>query len=81
MNSDKKPLLGLPYLNVSHDGCVTVSHTDSCVPRWNVLMNDGFVVPSPHLPNPYVLSTSMIQCIAYIDFVPYVEASSLYNGS
>jgi len=41
----------------------------------------GFVVPSPHLPNPYVLSTSMIQCIAYIDLVPYVEVNSLYNGS
>jgi hypothetical protein len=29
---------GPPWAKVSQDGCGTVSHTDSCGPRWNVLM-------------------------------------------
>lgn len=46
----KPPAVFAPKLNVSQDGCGTVSHTDSCGPRWYVLMYAGFVVPSPHLP-------------------------------
>lgn len=41
-----------PYLNWSQVGCGTVSHTDSCGPRWKVLMYDGpvSVGPASHLP-------------------------------
>jgi hypothetical protein len=41
-----------PYLKASQVGCGTVSHTDSCAPRWKVLMYDGplAVGPASHPP-------------------------------
>ncbi len=46
MNRSRKPFLP-PYLNSSQLGCGTVSQTDSCGPRWKVLMNDVPVAVGP----------------------------------
>ena len=83
------PAPGAPDRCVSHEGCGTVSHTDSCGPRSYVFMYVTRGVLSPHsvrlaprpLPNPYVLSTSMIQCMAYMTRLPYVDCSSPASGS